>query len=236
MGGLDVILLVEKIELELGTDPGQWFTPVGYQSAALAVLDSIYSTGNHYSGVRKLVRRYEALRAEEGAVAGEDRSGDLVAAFERWGGTDGFVARTEYKWKTSTSKGAPYKAYAAREAARALAMHGIETRLDAQTHLMDRQMREDSELARRWRRIRGQSSGLTWNYFLMLVGIPGVKADRMVQRFVGTAVGRPGNVGPAEASALVEAAADVRGLHATKLDHTIWRFQSGRDFLIPDSM
>ncbi|MGW0436770.1 hypothetical protein ACWDV4_30030 [Micromonospora sp. NPDC003197] len=48
-------------------------------------------------------------------------------------------------------------------------------------------------LARKlWLAVPGQGSGLSWNYLLMLIGCPGVRADRMDCRFVAAALGAVG--------------------------------------------
>lgn len=60
----------------------------------------------------------------------------------------------------------------------------------------------------------------------MLCGVPGVKADRMVVRFVHRAVGE--DVGPAGAAALVQEVAERMGVSFSTLDHAIWRKESGR--------
>lgn len=230
---------IQKLHHEIvtlfGTDSSRWFTYDGYQSVALAILDSIYSTGNRYTGVTNLVNRYRELRTFEEANPDTDTASDLIEAFRRWGGIDEFVLRTEKRWRTSSQRTAPYKAYAALEAAKVLARHSIETVSDAQEKLAARGVREQSVIAKEWKAITGQSSGLTWNYFLMLVGIPGVKADRMIVRFVSGALTRPKEVSEKEASRFIEAVADRMGVNYSHLDHTIWRYQSGRPYLQPDS-
>jgi hypothetical protein len=67
----------------------------------------------------------------------------------------------------------------------------------------------------------------------MLVGIPGVKADRMIVRFVTYVLERPREVSRKKASRLVEEVADIMGVNYIYLDHTIWRYQSGRPYLQP---
>ena len=48
-------------------------------------------------------------------------------------------------------------------------------------------------------------AGITWNYALMLARIPGVKADRMVIRYVADAIGKKQDPpAPKEASVLVK--------------------------------
>ncbi len=227
----DVQKLLTRVTTQFGSDPNRWFHPDGYQSVALAVLDAIYSTGNRYTGVINLVNRYRELRIAEKADPQTDTATHLVDAFHRWGGVDEFVHKTNNRWRTSSRLSAPYKAYAALEAARVLERHSIQAVSDAKDRLNSRESRERSDTAREWLAIRGQSSGLTWNYFLMLVGIPGVKADRMVIRFVSQVLQR--GVSTKEASRLVEAAADILGVNYIHLDHTIWRFQSGRPYLVP---
>lgn len=226
----DEDLLRARIKELFGTDPERWFCPDGYQSVALAILDSIYSTGNVYAGVRNVIKRYRCLRKKEGAHPESDTATDLINAFDRWGGVEAFVLKTNNRWRTYPSREAPYKAYAALEAAKILAAHSLETVSDVVDRLAERESRERSDIAKEWLAITGQSSGLTWNYFLMLLGIPGVKADRMVIRFVTKTLRRPKDVSAKEASRLVEAVADDLNLNYIQLDHTIWRFQSKRDY------
>lgn len=227
----DEDLLRARIKKLFGTDPEGWYRPDGYQSVALAILDSIYSTGHRYQGVINLIDRYCELRRKEEANPKIDTATDLIEAFNRWGGVEGFALKTKNRWRTSSSLQAPYKAYAALEAAKILAAHSIETASDVVDRLTERESREHSDIAKEWLAITGQSSGLTWNYFLMLLGVPGVKADRMVIRFVTKALGRPKDVSAKEASRLVEAVADDLKLNYIQLDHTIWRYQSNRDYL-----
>ncbi|MDE9367245.1 hypothetical protein PZ938_16620 [Luteipulveratus sp. YIM 133132] len=207
-------------------DDATWFDPIGYESVALSVLDSIYSTGNRYAGVLTMLSRYRALRRAEGADPECDGRTELIKAIERCGGVSGFVKQTGYRWRTSTRAGAPYKAEAALGAATALRQAQIATRADVQAVLSAPEQQDASVVKSAWLAQPGQRSGLTWSYFLMLNGVPGVKADRMVTRYVGSAVRR--HVDARDAAALVSALADERGINRTKLDHAIWRKESGR--------
>lgn len=65
---------------------------------------------------------------------------------------------------------------------------------------------------------------VTWDYFLMLVGHDGVKADTLVTRFVAEALGR--KLGDREVSRLVTEAAKKLEIPASALDHSIWRHMS----------
>ena len=217
--------LEAAVRSEIGEDATDWYEPDGYESVALAVLDSIYSTGNHYTGVINLVNKYRAARTAEGGSPDTDTATDLVEAVGRWGGIDGLVDNTN-QWKTSSADGAPPKAVAAYGAAQILQRHGLETVVQVRDQLMDREDRLSSPACTEWLALPGQSSGLTWGYFLMLCGVPGVKADRMILRYVRRVVGD--HVNAEQASELVENVAGRLGTGFTALDHAIWRMESGR--------
>jgi hypothetical protein len=63
------------------------------------------------------------------------------------------------------------------------------------------------------------------SYFLMLLGVSGVKADTMVTRWVERTL-TLGSLPPEKVEALVVAAAKVLKKSATDLDHAIWRTES----------
>jgi hypothetical protein len=64
----------------------------------------------------------------------------------------------------------------------------------------------------------------TVNYFLMLLGAPGVKPDRMIHRFLKDATGH--GFTNAEAERTISIAAQTLGVQPQELDHVIWRFES----------
>ncbi len=74
---------------------------------------------------------------------------------------------------------------------------------------------------------------VTWQYLLMLIGEPGVKADVWICRFVEAALGRP--VSAHEAETLVTLAAEASAVSPTALDHAIWSHMSRARRLIPTS-
>jgi hypothetical protein len=67
---------------------------------------------------------------------------------------------------------------------------------------------------------------VTWNYLGMLLGVDGIKADTWILRFMRQALGRPCT--PAEADALLRAAAEQPGVKATTLDYAIWNHKRHR--------
>lgn len=223
--------LLTQIQTDLGTDTSRWYVPEGYPSTALAILDSIYSTGNRYNGVVNLRSRYSALREEDGADASKDDARDLAGAIRLCGGPEAFAQATRNRWRTSSRTSAPRKAEAALRAAELLMDLDMPTRDAVRSAMHDRDAREGSDLAKGWYAIPGQRSGLTYTYFLMLLGLPGVKADRMIRRYVTRAVGSSRIVDAKSASRLVEKVADEINADYSTLDHTIWRFESGRGYL-----
>lgn len=61
----------------------------------------------------------------------------------------------------------------------------------------------------------------------MLLGSQGIKADRMVRRFVAHALGcEESAVSASRAHALVTAVAERLGVGASQVDYAIWLFQS----------
>ncbi|MGI8937538.1 MAG: hypothetical protein ACR2JF_04845 [Iamia sp.] len=66
----------------------------------------------------------------------------------------------------------------------------------------------------------------TTNYFLMLLGRPGVKPDRMIHRFLYDATGRDRS--NSEAEELVTGVASNLGVAPHELEHAIWSHESKR--------
>lgn len=63
----------------------------------------------------------------------------------------------------------------------------------------------------------------TFEYFAMLLGEPGVKADIMIRRFVGK--GNENAVSASEARRLVKDVASRMAVNPIDLDHAIWAYQ-----------
>lgn len=65
---------------------------------------------------------------------------------------------------------------------------------------------------------------VTWQYFLMLIGHDGVKADTLVTRYVTEAIGR--RLDSESVAQLVTKTAAEFQIRAADLDHSIWRYMS----------
>jgi len=209
-------------------DPDLWFKPAGYRdSLALCIIDSIYSTGAHYSSVVNIVRRYCDYRAEQGGDANADGAPELLTNIDELGGADQWASRIGNLRPTSTAEGAPLKAEAIRQVALAFVNLGIRTADELRSTAANANSLRDAKRA--WTAAPGQRSGLTWEYALMLAGVPGVKADRMVTRYVARALDREvEEVSRAEAADMVRRVAQVNDWDVIRTDHAIWRFESGR--------
>lgn len=194
--------------------------PPGYpQSLGMCILDSIWSLGVNYTRhVEPVLRRYAQARAFESPKKVTDSSSDLATFIESIGGADAFATTLHNRQMTST-RGGVLKAEAVRRAADVFARAAVDTTDD---------LLANSERVRaEWRSIPGQRSSSTgWRYLLLLAGAREVKPDRMVCRFIADRIGRTPSLD--EAHDLVIEAAVTLGLDPAALDHSIWRFQSGR--------
>lgn len=201
--------------------------PDGYRDGlALCVIDSVQSTGVRYRSVEKVVARYRAYRREQGGDPNRDGAAELLRTFDELDGPDGWANKIGNNNRTSTRSGV-LKSQAIRDAARVLDAAGI-----GDTDLLRRVVEDDAQLEqvrKAWCAVKGQRSGITWHYMLMLAGIEGVKPDRMICRFVADSLGLSRRVvTPPFALEIVTAAAKEMGMSPTDLDHGVWQFQRTR--------
>jgi hypothetical protein len=194
---------------------------------ALCIIDSIYSTGARYSSVVNVVRRYRDHRTQRGGTPDMDGTDELAANIAELGGPDAWASRIGNRRPTSTTAGAPLKAETIATLTTLLPRHGVRTTADLRRAAVDADALKTVERA--WRATPGQRSGITWDYALMLAQIPGVKADRMLIRYVARAIGvRPEGLPPQRAAEMINRVAEMKTWEVIHLDHAIWRFESGR--------
>ena len=201
--------------------------PGGYRDGlALCVIDSVQSTGLNYTSVGKVLDRYRTYRRAQGGDPATDGVVELLATFDELGGTHAWASRIGTRNRTST-RGGILKAEAIRDAARVLTANAIDTTAALRAVADDDKRLE--QVRKAWCAVKGQRSGITWRYVLMLAGVPGVKPDRMIIRFVADALEVPRrSVGSEFAAEIVTAAAPELNMSASALDHAIWRFQRRR--------
>ncbi|MCZ4537922.1 hypothetical protein QBL07_000280 (plasmid) [Gordonia rubripertincta] len=198
--------------------------PPGYRDGlALCLIDSIQSTGVTYSSVENVVSRYRSYRREQSGDPNRDGVPDLLATFDELDGPHGWAQKIGNNNRTSTSGGV-LKSQAIRDAAHVLDEARIETAADLRKAAQD-----EAHLARirtAWCAVTGQRSGITWHYVQMLAGIPGVKPDRMVCRFVADSLGLSSTVvTPRFSLEILTAAAKDMNISPTDLDHAVWQYQ-----------
>ena len=221
----DVDKMVQACTERLGP-PSDWKPFPGYpNSLALSVLDAIWSINARYVITRGVIERYVVRRRWQGDPE-EDGLPELLAFYEAMGGVDHFIDEVGTRNRVSTQPGAVRKGDAVHRAAVALHDLGIDTA--AQFREADGSTLGD-QAKQAWLDIPGQGSGISWRYLRMLTGLPDVKPDRMVLRFVaGVLDVEESAVGLDQAVGLVEATAQRFDIDPPALDHEIWEYQSGK--------
>jgi hypothetical protein len=208
--------------------PETWTEPEGYpDSLALSAIDSVFSLNANYGAVENILRRYRALRRNDGADPNTDDGSDLLSVVEALGGPEAatrLFGRNPAPGTTRGKKGPVLKTTALVNGVQALAGLGINT--SAELRSAPEEVLAAGERA--WCAVRGLGE-VSWTYLTMHAGVQGVKADKMVRRFVTRAVGSDRLVSASRAKDAVERAADSIGVTRRTLDHRIWRGQSGRD-------
>ena len=220
----EISTLVEYCETHLG-DPQLWTTPEGYpNSLALCIIDSIYSTGSQYSSVVNVIERCKTSPgAHEGAFA-------LARSIREVGSARNWASSIAHNLKPAHTKpGAPLKAEIIEQAANVMTEHNIDTVPDFVAHVSDDPV--GNKVHRAWKRLPSQSSGVTYNYLLILAGIPSVKPDRMVLRFLAQALGEDAELNVQRAVELMTQTAKRMNVDARALDHIAWRAASGRELI-----
>ncbi|GFM17881.1 MULTISPECIES: hypothetical protein [Mycobacteriaceae] len=202
--------------------------PDGYpNSLALCIVDSVQSTMVRYPTVEKVVKNYRAYRREHGADPNADSAADLAATFAQLGGHEAWAKRIGNGNRTSTHRGAPLKAYAIEVEAKNMIDLGVLNAEDLRIAAEDPDAL--AKVKKAWLKVPGQGPGVTWHYVQMLAGIPGIKPDRMIARFVANALDRPlKTVGAAFCVGLLTAVAEELSMTASALDHAIWNYQRGQ--------
>jgi hypothetical protein len=218
----DLPAMIASVRALLG-DPDSWEAPGGYDSVGLAMIDAIWSIGVRYQSVENVIARYRAERLAGGHPAEADGPREVRRFVEASGGPEGFALRMRNHQRTSSRNGI-LKAEAVLREARILEHERVAVPADLITAGEERL----DHLRARWSTVPGQASGISWRAFCMLVGLAEVKPDRMIRRYVATALGRSAEtaVGVEEARDLVMATAARLGVSPRQLDYAIWSYQS----------
>lgn len=204
----DVELLQAMIAKELPRE--EWAVWPGGRAGAIeaALIDAVLSIqakyGSETNGVRGSVDRYVS------AVSPDSPANDLrrLAALNAVE-LQGLLNDQMISGRT--------KASAIQEAARNLVDVGVVQADDLEG--------ANSEHKKAYTKVHGLGA-VTWEYFCMLLGSPGVKADTWIVAAVSRATGRP--VAPQEARQIVITAAEALKTNPTELDHALWAHERSR--------
>jgi hypothetical protein len=215
--------VLERIDATITQDPQRWKAwPGGWpDEAGSALVDAVFSARATYRtrnnrGVFSQVEAWRqtsllartSLAALEAEIASSGAHAWAIA----------FGNEQHSPGRPVDAPDGPWKAAAILEAARGLRGLGV----DRADDIDDSNAHEVKSVLRS---VRGIGFATT-NYFLMLLGRPGVKPDRMVHRFLHEATGTRWN--DADAAGIVEAvAARMTGVAPHELDHAIWSYESG---------
>ena len=205
---------------------GTWTPyPGGHpEEVEAALLDSVFSLRATYGssatvGPRAVVNRW---REHVGGRALNSLA-DLVVDVDRAGGPGAFPGILRHDGvAVPNAKDQPTKAAAAYGTACTLVTAGLNSAEDVRL----RNAEDSKELHRLITRERGVGDAAA-TYFLMLLGVAGVKADVMIQRFVARVLEQD-FVEPSRSQDLLARAADELGADLLTLDHALWNYESQR--------
>jgi hypothetical protein len=197
-------LVQDRLPFPWPAYPGGW---PGEIEAAL--IDAVFSIRARYggkdSGVRAVVARWRDHRGVEALDELEclsDASSDELLQIMN---------------NRQRLSGDGYKTDALRAAASNLVAVGVHHAADL----------DPTSRSHRGAYIRVPGLGpVTWEYFSMLLGTPGIKADTWIRRFAEEALGRA--VSSEDASKLLRQVADVLEEDPRALDYAIWRHMRSR--------
>jgi hypothetical protein len=199
-----------------------------YASLPLCVIDAVFSMGAKYATTKLVPPRWAQAQTPQWPVhrreAGKEHSiSEFLEATSPF--TCDELATDVFKNRQRTSsKSGILKAKAVTQYAAALQKAGIERFADCDDEAK-------LELAEAYvKDIRGHSSGISFDYFRILIGHQTVKADRMVCSFVARAAGLE-HVAPSVAKrAVIDATellkAEYPNLTVRVLDYLIWNYES----------
>jgi hypothetical protein len=189
---------------ELAEWPGGW--PDDIEAALIdAVLSIRARYGQAHNGVRGAVNKYRQLRSVPRA---DDLSALAAYAPEQL---------AQMINNRQVLSGGSSKAAAIVEAAGNLVTTGVRHAADLGSPTLEHK--------RAYTQVRGLGP-VTWEYFLMLLGTPGVKADTWIVRFIRDTLQR--DLSPAEARELLIEAANALNTNLSALDHAIWNHMRKR--------
>lgn len=219
----DMDQLMRAIETRLGqrTPWQEW--PGGWRDdIESALIDAVFSARAVYrsaggKGVYDQVLRWQGRRSRATFTLVALREEIDEVRPQQW--ATEFGNRQLSPSRPSAAPGGATKAAAVRQAADVLSE---QVEISSASSVTEANV---AEVRRSMRTVQGVGFA-TAEYFLMLLGWPGVKPDRMIHRFLRDALGQP--LSDAEAKEAISRAAASLGVPERDLDHAIWHYESLR--------
>jgi hypothetical protein len=218
----DLKAVLTHIRETIGASPSWTEWPGGWRDdIESALLDAVFSAravyrSKHGRGVHSLIVTWQQKRTRtQYTLSALSDEIDAVGP-KAWAEAFGSMQRSPSRHPDSP--GGPTKAAAVREAAAALVQANIMSARDI-----------DAENAEKVKAVLRGVDGIgyaTSNYFLMLLGAPGVKPDRMIHRFLHDATGR--QLTDKYADQVVTAAAEELRTEPHRLEHAVWWYESDK--------
>lgn len=203
--------------------PGGWPDQI-----SLALVDAVFSIGARYETTegKGVLPRLQRL-SKSWDEASQDPRNSLMALTEY---NEALIREFMGSGKVAPGKSfEKYKSIAAIEAAQEIQKLGINSSEDLISYWYGSK-KQQSDLRKAYTSVYGLGK-VTFEYFLMLLGLPGVKADRMITRFVATAIGASSITAERAHSLIMDSYQESSIKHAVSLisfEHGIWLYQSER--------
>lgn len=221
----DVQLLVAYCRSNLDLTTLVHAAEYGYANLPLCIIDCVFSIGVRYEAVRNTIQRfcaYTAVNTPYSGASAEYRVSDLMRLYLDY--PLDFIVTQVYRNKQRTStRGGILKAEAVLRVAEVLSVLSVETLEDFEA------VAGSEKFEAAFLQIPGQRSGVSLRYFYMLTGsVNHIKPDRMILRFIQSAIGRSPKIDEAHRLILDcchELVDTYPDLNPRILDHQIWLFQ-----------
>ncbi|MGC2976832.1 hypothetical protein ACPUD8_14125 [Brevibacterium sp. FAM 25378] len=201
--------------------------PIGYpNSLALCILDALFTTGSHPTAIDNLLNRYIARHGSA------DGAKMLRYSIATAGGPEVWAREVIRNVKPAHSHpGAILRAEIVDRATRLMADHGIDTVEDLLGSVGDEPSsgRHTNEVARDWRELPSQKSGISWNALLVLAGSAHLEIDYRVNFLIAEVVRWSVSIrGDDAVLELIKATADYLDVEDRVVKQIVWQLAHRR--------
>lgn len=214
--------LIDYCEKQLG-DPILWRTPAGYpHSLAMCLIDALYSPGSHYKSVVGVMLRYRVRHPYGGQHGPENLLQSITAANGPRLWAEAVLRNVD---PAQTRSGVQLKRELIQQGARLMIDLGLGTVADLRRVVEENP--GDNPVRTGWLGLKSQSAEITYDYLLILAGLPAPTPDWMVLRFLAEPLGQDNGLSLPAAHDLLKGTADHLEIDPGCLRHIIWRTVSG---------